>query len=265
MKLKEALIAMSAILGIDKTKIPDTVDAETDLDIEIPSDLKVFTKDGLKKYKDEQAGASIEIAVKEYKAKNGLTFAGKGIDDLVSHIESKNDSEERVKKLQLSLKEAQDKADAAINRADQIEMETEIHGAIPAEYNGLSRKELRAIAVANGFDFKRENGKLATYRNGERVREERTQADIDAATALKGFFETEKGFKVAETTVVERVGRGGENTPARGTVPAPKRSVIEKEWQTSNPDKNINGMEYQSHFAKTLQDFKAAGQTVEMD
>lgn len=268
---KKSIEQMAKLLGVDKAKITEAMDSKTDVDIEI-GEVKVFTVDGLAKFESEKVEvgrkAGIEVAVKNYKKDNGLEFPGKDISDLVQYFESKSDVDGKVKKLQENIITLTKEKESVEGKLSKVELLTDIHNAIPAEYNKMSKKELQAIAEANGFDFKKENGKLVAYRNGEKVVEEMTQKEVDAKTALTNFFEGEKGFKVGATATdpAPPKGRGGQSDPSKGgnTVSA-KRSEIEKAWTDANSGKSINGEEYASHFASKVKELKEAGQAVIMD
>lgn len=264
---KEQILSLGKLIGVD---LAEAYDAAEEVSIDIPK-VKVFTDEGLKRFESEKynAGktAGLEIGIKEFKEENGLNFKGKGLSDLVAHYEAQKDSDGRVKKLQENLTAAEKKAQEMEERYTQYEVETEMFKAIPAEYGGLTRNELAAIAKANGLTLKKEDGKYVPYRNGERVREERTQNDLTPQDAYKAFFEGEKKMSVAGAQPQgepERKGRGGNGTPPKGGI-STKRSEIEKAWKESNPDGNLNGMEYQSHFAAQVKALKEAGQAVEMD
>jgi len=265
---KSSIEKMAKLLGIN---IKDALEAKTDVDVDIP-EVKVFTIDGLAKFESEKVEvgrkAGIEVAVKTYKKDNGLEFPGKDISDLVQYFESKSDVDGKVKKLQENIVTLTKEKEQVEGKLSKVELLTTIHNAIPAEYNGMNKKELQALAEANGFEFKKENGKLIAYRNGEKVVEEMTQKEVDAKTALTNFFEGEKGFKVGAQTTdpVPPKGRGGQNDPAKGgNVTSAKRSEIEKAWTDANSGKSINGEEYATHFATKVKELKDAGQAVIMD
>ena len=261
---------MAKTLGVDKAKIEEALSAETDIDIEIP-DVKVLTTDGLRKIESEKYNegkeAGIEIEVKKFKTENNLQFSGKSISDLAAHLQSVSDVEGRVRKLQENLTVAERKAVEAEQKLENVALENEIYNAIPAEYSGLSKRALKVLAeVDGGYTFKKEDGKLVAYKDGQSVRDERTQNNLAASDVLKTFFEVDKGFKVGnEPTATERKGRGGEGIPAKPAATNMKRSEIEKEWVTNNPDKHLGGAEYASHFAQVSKQAKESGQSVEMD
>jgi hypothetical protein len=269
---KKSIEQMAKALGVDKTALNDALTAETDIDIDIP-EVKVLTPDGLRKLESEKyeegKEVGVEMAVKKYKTENNIQFTGKGISDLAAHLESKSDVDGRVKKLQENLTAAEQKAVQFEQKLQTVEIENEIYNAIPAEYNGLSKRALKAIAEVDGnITFKKEDGKLNVYRDGQRVRDERTQADLPAVDVLKNFFEVERGFKVAGSEPPPqppRQGRGGEGTPPKAASASRKRSDIEKEWTAANPELNVTGMEYQSHFAQQVKQAKEAGQPIEID
>jgi hypothetical protein len=268
---KKTIEQMAKALGVDKTKLNEALTAETDIDIDIP-EVKVLTPDGLRKLESEKyeegKEVGVEMAVKKYKTENNIQFTGKGIADLAAHLESKSDVDGRVKKLQENLTAAEQKAVLFEQKLQNVEIENEIYNAIPAEYNGLSKRALKAIAEVDGnISFKKEEGKLNVYRDGQRVRDERTQADLPIVDVLKNFFEVERGFKVAgsETPQPPRQGRGAEGTPPKPATGNRKRSDIEKEWTAANPDLNVAGMDYQTHFAQQVKQAKEAGQPIEMD
>lgn len=267
---KKSIEKMAKTLGVDKAKLDEALNAETEIDIEIP-EVKVFTDEGLRKIKSESYNdgkeAGVEIEVKKFKTENNLQFSGKSISDLANHLQSVSDVDGRVKKLQENLTAAEQKALQFEQKLQTVEIENEIYNAIPAEYNGLSKRALKAIAEVDGnITFKKEDGKLNAYRNGERVRDERTQSDLPVGDVLKNFFEVERGFKVGnEPAQPERKGRGADGTPPKPASGNRKRSDIEKEWAEKYPDLNVTGMEYQSHFAQQVKAAKDAGQPIEMD
>lgn len=263
---KQDILKMAKKLGMD---ISEAYDSESEESIEIP-EVIVMTPDGKRKLEKEKyeegKTTGVEMSVKEIKQAKGLDFKGKGIEDLVAHLETKAGDDGRLKKLQDNLTAAEQRALAAEQRAESIEIETETLGAIPAEYAGLNKRELKALAAANGLELRKEDNKLVPYRNGQRVRDERTQEDIDPTVAYKSFFEVEKKMTVAGTPLVDpKKGRGGGDEPPKGGKVTTKRSEIEKAWRESNPDKNIMGQEYASHFASKMKEIKESGQTVEMD
>jgi len=263
---KQDIIKLGKKLGLD---LSEQVDAEEEVSIDIP-EVVVLTPEGKKKLEKEKYEegkmTGVEIAVKEVKQAKGLDFKGKGLEDLVNHLEAKTGDDGRLKKLQENLTAAEQRALAAEQRAEMIEIETEALNAIPQEYAGLTKKELKALAAANGLELKKEDGKLVPYRNGERVRNERTQEDLDAATVYKTFFEVEKKMSTPPASEAQPPrGRGEGNRPPTGNKVMTKRSEIEKAWKETNPDKSIMGQDYASHFAAKIKELKEAGQTVEMD
>ena len=264
---KSSIEKMAKLLGIN---IKDALEAKTDVDVDIP-EVKVFTVDGLAKFESEKVEvgrkAGIEVAIKTYKKENGLEFPGKDISDLVQYFESKSDVDGKVKKLQENITTLTQQKQEVESKLSKVEILSAIHGAIPAEYNGLSKKELQALAEANGFEFKNENGSLVTYRNGKKVVEDMTQKELDAKTALTNFFEGEKGFKGgAPNTDPAPKGRGGQSDPIKGgNTLATKRSQIEKEWTDTNPGKSVNGMDFATHFASKVAELRKEGAAVEMD
>jgi len=236
-------------------------------------DRSLFSEEELdaieEKHKKSRLDAKAEIWQLYSSSKHFKNYSEVDIpEDWLKTFRDKNkeeeDTVEHVKIKALSPKEQ--RALAAEQRAESIEIETETLGAIPAEYAGLNKRELKALAAANGLELRKEDNKLVPYRNGQRVRDERTQEDIDPTVAYKSFFEVEKKMTVAgEPPADPKKGRGGGDEPPKGGKVTTKRSEIEKAWRESNPDKNIMGQEYASHFASKMKEIKESGQTVEMD
>jgi hypothetical protein len=267
---KSTLKKMAKALGIEPSKIDEALTADTDIDIEIPDGV-YMSDEGKKRFGDQRYNegkeVAIEVAVKDIKREKGYDFKGKGLNDLVSHLESNPDVEGKVKKLQDNISTLEKRAIEAETKAQSVELYHERLAAIPAEYGGLTKKELDAIAAANGIEVKKENGKLIAYRNGQKVLNERDQTEVDAATVYKNFFETERKLSATNQPPAEpqKGGRGGDNKPPSTGGVATKRSELIKEWQTANPEKSVNGMEFQSYIGTKYSEAKAAGISIEED
>lgn len=260
---KAKVLAMAALIGMDKKAVEAAYDAEAETDIDIPSDLVIRTKSGDDKFQrekyEEGKTAGVEVSVKEFKAKSGLKFTGKDLDSLAEAIRAEGDTDGKVKKLQDNLKEAEGKVTTLQAQLSEVSIETKALDAIPKEYNGLSRRELLAVARANGLSFKEEeDGSLGVYRGGKRVRDEKTQSDLPANDAMTMFFEKERKMSLpGGDPDPEKKGRGG-----KGGDPIPqtewKRSAIEKEFRDKNPTASVNGMEYQSFYASKVREAASA-------
>lgn len=269
MLTKAIILKMGQKLGMNKDELSAAIDAETETAVEVP-DVTVLTPDGKRRLESDKYNegktAGVEIAVKEYKEKHGLKFTGKSLEDLATSLSSSGDADtdERVKKLQKNLEIAEKKAADAEAKAESIALETETYNSIPADYGGHTKRELAAIAKANGIEIRKENGKTVVYRDGVIQRHENTQEDLKPGEVYKSFFETEKKMSIPGAPPDPKKGRGGEGTPPKGKATY-KRSEIEKEWKDANPNGNVAGMEYMSHFASKVKELKDSGQTVEMD
>ena len=270
---KDTIKKMGKILGVDTAKLTEAIDSKTDMDVDIPTDITVLTKSELatrdKSKYDEGAIASEEMAVKTIKREKNLDFTGKKISDLVEHIEKSIDTDGTVTKLRKNITDLEAQKNSITEQMESLQTSYKVMDVIPEGYNGLNKAELKAIAEANGVTVKMEKGVLVPYKNGEVWKDDKLQTPLDAKLAYKTFFEVEKGMKAVATTEqtpTGKVGRGGASEPPKGGGGLKtKMSEIHKEWTEANPDKSMNGMEFQSHVMAKMKEARDAGQAIEQD
>lgn len=264
---KASILAMAAAIGMDKKAVEAAYDAADDTEVEVPKDIVVLTTEGKsklerEKYEDGKT-AGVELAVKEYKQANNLKFTGKDITSLADAIRAEGDVDGKVKRLQANLSEQEAKYGELQAKFDAMGTRSAVLEAIPHTYGGLTKSELMAVAEANGYSFKNENGTLATYKNGQRVRNERTQEDMAAGEVLTNFFEKERKMTVPGAEPEQRRGRGeGGSGVKTGTF---KNSDILREFQEKHPGASVNGQDYASFYAGKVKEAAAAGQTITTD
>lgn len=266
-------------LNIDPVKLKAAIDADDEQDIDIPADVKVFKGDvtafskeelatrDKSKY-DEGADAGVEVAVKTFKKENSLDFKGKDLKSLHEHLTTKGEDKEVVEKLRGTILEKEKALAEALSKADSVELQSEVLGYIPELNNGMTKKEAMSVMQANGFEFKKEDGKTVAYKNGSKLKDDKLQTEIGADTAIKSFFTDEKKWTGdADSNNVGKGGRGGDNSKPKPTPLYTKASEVEKAFNDKHGAGASMGTEYDyaGHLKKAMADAETAGTPLVMD
>ncbi len=268
---KKAIKALASKLKIDATELQTAIDAPEEKDITIP-EVEVFTADELKirdtsKYTEgKTAGTEIAVkeAVKAYKKENNLDFQGNKIEDLVKTVSAKTDQTDTINNLRKNITDLERERDAAKTQASQVMLQSKIHAAIPETNNGMSKAEVEAVMKANGYDFKEENGKIVTYRNGEKVKDAKLQTEVEHTEAIKGFVTEKKWIGESDPN---RKGRGGDNSDTKSKPTYSKASEVLKDFEDKHGKGSAMGTEhdYGGHLAKIMKEMDDAGTPLILD
>jgi hypothetical protein len=257
---KEAIDKLSAY-GIDVTKLTEAIKADGEVDFTIP-DAHVFTeaeltsRDNSKLEEGKKEGQKIgetigkELAAKEMKKHFGVEFEGKDLAKLVETVKTqlaKGDDglKEQIKLLQkaveekdLALTEAATKAEAAIFDATLL-------SELPSNRSALFNDQEYLTVLKANLQFDKEGVK----KNGQLVRDSKTQNPIERKQAISDFFSERKWVSEVQGGAA---GRGAGNQ--QGNTLAKKRSEVEKEWVSSNPGKTPMSPEFMDHLSKVAKE-----------
>lgn len=269
---KKTAEALGKKLHIDPVKLKAAIDDEKEVDIDIPDDVTVFTKDELStrdkvKY-DEGKTVGVETAVKDFKKAKGLDFKGKDLESLHDHLSTKGEDKEVVEKLRTSVTTAERERDEARAEAGKIRLQSKIESFIPELNNGMNKAEALSVLQANGYDFKEEGGKVVAYRNGEKVKDGKLQTDVAPDVEIKRFLGEEKKW-LGETDDNNggAGGRGGGDSRPKPKPIYTKASEVEKAFNEKHGAGASMGTEhdYAGHLQKVMEEAEKAGTPLVMD
>lgn len=265
---KKTIKAMAASLHMDATRLNAALeDKENDIDVDIPevtvfTSTELSTRDSSKYNEGKEAGE--ETAVKEYKKVNNLDFKGKKVEDLVKATQVKTDQTETINALRKNIGDLEKERDSAKETAGKVMLQSKVHAAIPDVNNGMSKTEIEAVMIANGFEFKDEGGKVSAYRNGEKIKDSKLQTDVEYTSAIKDFVTEKKWVGEADDS---RRGRGGDNSQTKAKPSFTKASEVQKAFEDIHGAGSSMGTEkgYTAHLQKIMKEAEDAGTPLILD
>lgn len=258
---------MAELLGIDTATVRKALDSTDEHSIDLPK-VNVFNESQLRvrdssKY-EEGKRAGEEIAVKEYKEENSITFPGKSIEKLMEyHKGLAGNANPDIARLQENVKTTQKEMHEWQQKYSNLSLTHKLHGLLP-EVQGMNKAEALAIMAANGFEFKEEQGTVKVWRNGQLLKDEKLLTELPADTVIRTFWEHEKKM-TAPAVPPMRKGRGEGNTPARSNDIYGKASEYRRAWETEYGEGRSNGIEFQTHLLKKIKEADEAGRQLVLD
>jgi hypothetical protein len=256
-----ALIAK--LLKIKAEDIESAIKDEKEVEIEIDEKLSVFTADELKvlnanKYNDGKK-AGVEMSVDEQKKKLGLDFTGKDIDKLIESVQAKAiadakiEPDQKVKEitekftaLQKTVGDYETKLKEKESEVENIYTLSEVQKFIPDSFGdkALTKDDAIAMMKANGYDWKKVDGKVVFYKAGAELRDA-VQNPLGAKDVVTSFLKEKKLIGEEETVPAGR-GGGNRKPPAAYT----KLSEIKKKFEEEK--KSTLGSEFKAEVDKAV-------------
>lgn len=258
---------MAELLGIDTATVKKALESAEELTLDLPkvhvfNDYQMRVRDSSKYEEGKKAGE--ELAVKEYKEVNGLSFPGKSVEKLMDHHKSlAGSANPDIARLQENLKASQKETQEWQQKYSRMTLDNKIHGLLP-DVQGLNKAEAMAIMSANGFEFRDEQGAVKVYRHGQLLKDEKLLTEIPADAAISNFWEHEKKLAPA-AALPNRKGRGEGNTPARTNDIYGRASEYRKAWENEYGEGRSNGIEFQTHLLKKIKEADEAGRQLILD
>jgi hypothetical protein len=249
---------ISKIAGLLKVKPEDLTAAITDAaekDVTIPDTLASFTELELttlnKNKYEEGKKAGVEMGVDELKKELSLDFQGKTIKGLVEAAskkavaDAKIEPNEKVTQLTKELetvrataKDFETKYQTKEQEVESIKTIGDIHKALPV-VEGYTPEEVLALAKVNGYEFKKENGEVVPYLNGQPVKDKLAQ-NRKADEVAKEFLLAKKLPVAGEIGTPPAHGRGGGNDKP----PAAYSKLSDVKAKFTAEGKSLNGEEF---------------------
>lgn len=260
MTVKEIKEKIASLLKLDVAKINEVLTKadEEDASIELP-EIESFTKDELSILKNNEYKAGkekgVEMLVKEAKEKRGLEFQGKSLDGLLDAATKKaledakiepakqvTELTEKLKTVQATAQELQDKLSAKESEVTAIKTEAIIFKDMPTETTLPSQKIL-ALMKIDGYDYKKEDGKIKWYKDGQE-QNDKLGNSVDTKTIISTYVAENKLGKVDAGGGA--AGRGGGNAGGTGTFT--KLSEVKKHYEEQG--KSVIGKDFSDEIAK---------------
>jgi hypothetical protein len=252
---KEDITTLAILAKIPVADLEKAIAEKDEVALTIQDKLSVFTEEEVTTLKKNEYNsgktAGVEIAVKESREKLGLNFTGKTIDGLVEAATKKaledakvepdkkvTELQEKVTTLQNTVKEYETKMAEKDNEVEGIRTSGELYKHIPSPgENGpaMSQDEIIQLMKINGYDFKREEGKLVPYKDGKKLTDKLGEP-LPVGDVTTGFMKEKK-------IITEEVVPGGRGTGDRKPgAKATKMSELKEQFTSQG--KNLQGEEF---------------------
>ena len=203
----ENIAEIESSLGIEAGKLKEMIASEESHTIDLSTKVildKPIYEERIANIKKESANTALEMAVKEQRNALGLEFTGKTMENLVTAIKSKVESEatiapeEKYKALKTDFEKLQnnytEKEQEFTNFKTNIEKQNQL-SEIKNDFTKhiptntlVSKSTIFTEAKEKGFSFEREEGKTVVKDgSGNIIKDEKTYAPIDLATWVVNF------------------------------------------------------------------------------
>lgn len=256
---------VSKVFGLPFDQIATAIKDDKEVALTIDPTLtgmKAADIDILKKNQyDSGKAAGEEMPVKAAREKLGLTFEGKTIDNLLAAhkamviAEVNKPTDAKVTELEGQLKTVQATVatkDQEILRLsgtlDTTTINSEVLGHLPALNDtgkAVGNAAILAMLSAEGITFKRENGALKPYKNGQLMTD--TLGSALAPKVVMDTFITEK--KLIAEELPQGRGAGGSPVPVGKAL---KLSDLKAQYTAAG--KSLNGKEFMDEITKLAMD-----------
>jgi hypothetical protein len=167
------------------------------------------------------------MAIKEARKNNGLEFEGKTIENLVKAAIEKGKSEAGVKpnealkekeqmiaNLQKTIEEIEQQKENELNKLKgeltQVQTNQFLNSLIPDNLDTPLSKSDLSVLIKNDIQIIEKDGKKQFVKNGEILRDSKTQNPLDGKTVINNWL-SEKNIMEKQ----EQSGRGGKNEPGK--------------------------------------------------
>lgn len=260
---KETLAAIASHLKIKESDLETAIKDANEVDLTLTPDLTVLTKEEIEardlNQRNDGIKAGKEIGVKEVRTAAGLEdgigkdpakIAQAIIDKAVKDAKVPTDAKvqqltEQVTLLQKSVGEKDVAIAAEKERANGIQTDRQILASFPKNRaDHLTDDEFLTLVKPM---VKTIDGKLVVEKDGQALRDTKTQNVLDLSTALTSVFTERKWVKEAPGAPP---GRGG-GDPKPGNFYG-KLSELTTAWEKEG--KSINGAEFSSELARVMKE-----------
>lgn len=268
----ETIKQIAGFLKIKESDFTAAIKDEKEVDLSIDSSLQVYTSDEVTTLKNNEYNSGkvkgVEMAVKETKEKLGIEFTGKTIDGLVTAATAKaiadakiepdkqvRDMQEKLATVQNSYKQLEIQFKEKEGEVETTKIKSEVFKHIPTfgeNSPALGQDEVLSLMKANGYDFKNENGKVVTYKDGKQVID-KVSNPLEVKDVVTGFLK-EKKLVGEEHTPAGRGGGSGKPAGNYATL-----SEMKKDYESRGI--SLQGAE----FSQAVQKAVAANKEFAMD
>lgn len=270
---KEVIAKLAALAKIKVEDLQAAITAEAETDLAIDETVASYSPDELTQLKNNEYKSGkekgVEMAIKEAKEKHGFEFQGKTIDGLVEAASKKALAEaklepnqkvqeltEKITNLQKTVGEYEGKLTEKDKEVMSVKINGELYKHIPKPgENGpaLGADDVIQLMRANGYEFKLEEGKTVTYKDGKVV-QDKVSNPLSAGDVVQSFMK-EKKLITEDQQIGGRGGNGG-NAPAgysklsdlTNKYKAEGKSLLGEDFskevaeaQKANPNFDLNG------------------------
>lgn len=274
---EETLIKIATLIKVPAEKLKAAITGDKEADVEIPEDLIVFTKDEIEtrdtNQKNEGIKAGKEIGIKEVRKAAGLDenaskdpakVAQAIIDKATADAKVKPDEkvtqlQEQVNLLQKSLGEKDNEINTHKQTAASVSLDRKIFAAFPKERSETLTDDEYITLIKSSHNIKEVDGKLVIEKDGQILRDGKTQNPLPLNDAIGGIFKERKGW-LTESGAGAGGRGGGDKNPPVGAFSKKSEVIADYERQ----GKNINGAAGQEIVAK-LAELKKANPSFDME
>lgn len=194
-------------IEIDDNTLKEALEKQTQVELPKPQSLIIRTNEEEEAYKNnlrnEAKQTGVEITIKEYREKLGLSFDGKNMDAFTEAYkkkvldDAKIEPDAKVKTLESDIEKLRTNIQTIQSEKEKVEsqfqtfktgmqIQTELGAIIPA--NTVIPKDDMLTIIKNKYDFKIENGKTVVVQNGEILKNPTTLEPLAPKDAIDRFF-----------------------------------------------------------------------------
>lgn len=194
-------------IEIDDNTLKEALEKQTQVELPKPQSLIIRTNEEEEAYKNnlrnEAKQTGVEITIKEYREKLGLSFDGKNMDAFTEAYkkkildDAKIEPDAKVKTLESDIEKLRTNIQTIQSEKEKVEsqfqtfktgmqIQSELGAIIPA--NTVIPKDDMLTIIKNKYDFKIENGKTVVVQNGEVLKNPTTLEPLAPKDAIDRFF-----------------------------------------------------------------------------
>jgi hypothetical protein len=260
MALKKDTIEKIKGFGFDVDKLIAAIKADAETDYEVPADVTVIKNtdleardtnkltEGKKLGETEGERKGRELAAKAFRKKFSLDDAiGNDVDKVVTAVNEKLNKGDAGLQEQITLLQ-KDKETLAAEKvqlqiqAKQAGFDAELISYFPSNRTADLNDAERLALVKMNLGFEEVDGKTVVKKNGEIIRDAKSQAPVAVKDAIATVF-TEK--KWVSDAAGGAGGRGGKDQPPiTGNGGIKTASKFSEKWKAENPGKTEMSTEY---------------------
>ena len=202
----ENITEIESTLGLESGKLIEMINSEEAFSIDLSEKVfltKTAYEERISNIKKESATASIEMAVKEQRNLLGLEFQGKTIENLVSAVKAKTESESKIEPEE-KFKTLKSDFDGLVSKLNEKEAEfnsfkTQIENEnlsneIKSEFTKhlpdnvlVSKSTIFTEAKEKGFKFEKEEGKIVVKDSNGNVLKDANYSPISVKDWVTSF------------------------------------------------------------------------------